>query len=80
MRKKKAKCRLRNVERSKNHKYILLFVGDEKSILNSPCHIFCNENHKILFVNSGAETLEVLKENEVPIIISDQRTPGMDGA
>ena len=63
-----------------HYQYTLLFVDDEKSILNSLRHTFRNENYKILLASSGAEALEILKTNEVSIIISDQRMPGMTGA
>ncbi len=63
-----------------SYQYTLLFVDDEKSILNSLRRTFRNENYKILLASSGAEALEILKTNEVSIIISDQRMPGMTGA
>ena len=53
-----------------NYQYTLLFVDDEKSILNSLRRTFRNENYKILLASSGAEALEILKTNEVSIIIS----------
>ena len=63
-----------------HYQYTLLFVDDEKSILNSLRRTFRNENYKILLASSGAEALEILKTNEVSIIISDHRMPGMTGA
>ena len=63
-----------------NYQYTLLFVHDEKSILNSLHRTFRNDDYKILLANSGLEGLQVLKENDVSIIISDQRMPGMTGA
>ena len=63
-----------------NYQYTLLFVDDEQSILNSMRRLFRNDNYKILLATSGAEGLEVLKENEVSVIISDQRMPGMTGS
>ena len=63
-----------------NYQYTLLFVDDEKSILTSMRRLFRNDNYKILLANSGAEGLEVLKENDVSVIISDQRMPGMTGS
>ncbi len=63
-----------------NYQYTLLFVDDEKSILNSLHRTFRNDDYKILLANSGLEGLQVLKENDVSIIISDQRMPGMTGA
>ena len=62
------------------HQYTLLFVDDEKNILNSIRRLFRTENYNILLANSGSEGLEVLKDHEVSVIISDQRMPGMTGS
>ena len=63
-----------------NYQYTLLFVDDEKSILNSLRRTFRNDNYNILLANSGAEGLELLQDHDVSVIISDQRMPGMTGA
>jgi len=58
----------------------LLLVDDEKSILDS-LYRFCRQRKwKALRANSGAEGLELLKENSIDLIISDMRMPNMDGA
>lgn len=58
----------------------LLLVDDEKSILDS-LYRFCRQRKwDALRANSGAEGLEVLKENTVDVIVSDMRMPNMDGA
>ena len=62
------------------HQYALLFVDDEKNILNSIRRLFRTENYNILLANSGSEGLEVLKDHDVSVIISDQRMPGMTGS
>jgi len=62
------------------HQYTLLFVDDEKNILNSIRRLFRTENYNILLANSGSEGLEVLKDHDVSVIISDQRMPGMTGS
>jgi response regulator RpfG family c-di-GMP phosphodiesterase len=62
------------------HQYTLLFVDDEKNILNSIRRLFRTENYNILLANSGSEGLEVLKDHDVSGIISDQRMPGMTGS
>ena len=63
-----------------NYQYTLLFVDDEKSILNSLHRTFRNDDYKILLANSGPECLQVHKDNDVSIIISDQRMLGMTSA
>ena len=62
------------------HQFTLLFVDDEKNILNSIRRLFRTENYNILLANSGSEGLEVLKDHDVSVIISDQRMPGMTGS
>ena len=62
------------------HQYTLLFVDDEKNIINSIRRLFRTENYNILLADSGSEGLEVLKDHDVSVIISDQRMPGMTGS
>ena len=62
------------------HQYTLLFVDDEKNILNSIRRLFRTENYNILLANSGSEGLEILKDHDVSVIISDQRMPAMTGS
>lgn len=57
----------------------LLLVDDEASILSSLRRLLRNEGYRILTANSGSEGLQVLAENEVDVIVSDQRMPGMTG-
>ncbi len=57
----------------------LLLVDDEPNILSALNRVFRGENYRIFRANSGAEGLELLKEQDVGVIISDQRMPGMTG-
>ncbi len=57
----------------------LLLVDDEKSVLNTLKRLLRKEEYKIITASSGAEGLEVLKNNNVQVIISDQRMPQMSG-
>lgn len=58
----------------------VLFVDDESNILSTIKRQFRNIEYKLLFANSGKEGLEVLKNEEVSVIISDMKMPEMDGA
>jgi len=58
----------------------LLFVDDEANILSSLKRLFRPLGYTILTATSGKEGLEILKQNEVDLIISDMRMPEMDGA
>jgi len=57
----------------------LLLVDDEVNILSSLTRLLRRDGYKILRASSGKEGLEILKENEIGVIISDQRMPEMTG-
>ncbi|WP_310384202.1 EAL domain-containing protein [Roseateles sp.] len=57
----------------------LLLVDDEPNVVSSLKRLFRRDGHKILSASSGAEGLELLAKNQVDVIISDQRMPGMTG-
>ena len=61
-----------------NKKFSLLFVDDEKRILTSLRSIFRKE-YQVFVANSGAEALELLDNNTIDVVVSDQRMPGMLG-
>jgi DNA-binding NtrC family response regulator len=60
----------------KRHK--LLIVDDEKEILRSLTLTF-TENHEVFTASSGAEALEIIKQQDIALIITDQRMPQMTG-
>jgi len=57
----------------------LLLVDDEEAILRSLVRLFRNQGYNILTAGSGAEALRLIEANEVHVILSDQRMPGMSG-
>ncbi len=57
----------------------LLFVDDEQGILNSLRRLFIDDNVRILTSTSGAEAIELIKSNDIAVIVSDHRMPGMSG-
>lgn len=59
---------------------VLLLVDDEENILRSLRRTFHRAGYKILIANSGEEGLKLLEKNEVGVIVSDQRMPGMTGS
>ena len=61
-----------------DHKISLLYVDDEINNLNA-FKASLRRDYNILTAESGEEALEVLKENKVHIIITDQRMPKMTG-
>jgi response regulator RpfG family c-di-GMP phosphodiesterase len=61
------------------HQYTLLCIDDEKNILNALKRLLRKENFRLLTGHSGKEGLEILAANEVQVVLSDQRMPGMNG-
>lgn len=56
----------------------LLVVDDEKEILRSLKLTF-TEDHEVFTASSGAEALEILQQQDIALIITDQRMPVMTG-
>src|SRR4051812_36141806 len=59
-------------------RHTLLVVDDEVDVLESLRHLF-HRSYRVLTANSGAEALGLLGREEVHLILSDQRMPGMSG-
>ena len=57
----------------------LLLVDDEENITSALVRLLRRDGYNILRANSGEAGLELLAQNEVGVIISDQRMPGMTG-
>jgi len=60
-------------------KRTVLFVDDEELILRSLKIAFLEEQFNQLFAESAQEALEILQKEQVHIIVTDIRMPGMDG-
>ncbi len=57
----------------------VLFVDDEKSILNTLNRELRMENYKKLFAENGDEALKILSENEIAVIVTDLNMPRITG-
>lgn len=57
----------------------LLLVDDEENITSSLSRMLRRDGYRILRAGSGQEGLEVLSQNPVGVIVSDQRMPEMTG-
>jgi FixJ family two-component response regulator len=57
----------------------LLLVDDEENITAALVRLLRRDGYRILRASSGEAGLELLAQNEVGVIISDQRMPGMTG-
>jgi signal transduction histidine kinase len=58
--------------------HTLLIVDDEPDVLDSLRHQF-HRNYRVLTRTSGKEAVETLEADDVDLILSDQRMPGMTG-
>ena len=56
----------------------VMFVDDEKRVLTSMKALFRRE-YNVHLANSGNEALELLERQDMDVIVSDQRMPGMTG-
>ncbi|MGO9137274.1 MAG: response regulator [Syntrophales bacterium] len=62
-----------------DYPYTILCVDDEENILSSLRRLLRGEDYRVMTAASAMEGLKVLEENEVHLIISDQRMSGMSG-
>jgi len=59
-------------------RHTILAVDDEPANLRMVERLLRKE-HRVLTANSGEEALEILRQEQVSLIITDQRMPGMNG-
>ena len=57
----------------------LLLVDDEENITSALTRLLRRDGYQIFRANSGKQGLEILAQNQVGVIISDQRMPEMTG-
>lgn len=57
----------------------ILFVDDEEFVLRALKRLFMDDSYTILTASSGEEGLEIIKEEEPQVIVSDYRMPRMNG-
>ncbi len=62
-----------------DEKRTLLFVDDEIRILRSIERSLLDEPYTLLFAESGENALKLLETNEVHVIVTDMRMPGISG-
>ncbi|AGH45677.1 response regulator [Paraglaciecola psychrophila] len=58
----------------------VLCVDDELDIIHAMKRLLRKQNYNLLFASSGEKALEVMRQNNVDLIISDMRMPAMSGA
>lgn len=60
-------------------RHTVLCVDDEVNILHSIKRLLRKEGYRLLTASSGVEALKILEENNVHLVLSDQRMPQMSG-
>lgn len=63
----------------RTRQHTVLCVDDEQNILSSLKRLLRKESYRLLTAASGPEGLEILANNDIDMVISDQRMPGMSG-
>jgi len=61
------------------NQHTVLCVDDEENILHSIKRLLRKEGYWLLTASSGVEALKILEENNVHLVLSDQRMPQMSG-
>jgi len=64
---------------AKVQRLTLLIVDDNPKILSSLGRVLQNKGYRLLTAESAEKGLELLALNEVQVVVSDQRMPGMSG-
>ena len=56
----------------------ILFVDDEKRVLNSMRGLF-RRDYELFLTTDGAEAVQLVVQNDIDVIVADQRMPGISG-
>ena len=57
----------------------ILFVDDEKQILRALKRLFVSSDYEVHFADGGERALELVKEQDFDLLVTDIRMPEMDG-
>lgn len=60
-------------------KETVLFVDDQKSILNYTRSVFQDRGLEIITASSAEEALKIIDEQNIAVVVSDNQMPGMSG-
>ena len=63
----------------KDYRYTILCIDDEESILSALRRVLRTENYQIITATNTIDGLKLLCENEIHLVISDQRMPEISG-
>lgn len=57
----------------------ILFVDDEKLITNSLRRGLLDEKYRKFFANSGEDALGIMERENISVLVTDMKMPGMNG-
>ena len=57
----------------------ILFVDDEKAILDISMEYFQSKGYQVFTANNGLEALKILRETDITCCVTDIDMPRMDG-
>ena len=57
----------------------ILLVDDEQGVISALKRVLMEESYEIFTANSGADGLNIMKNNRIKLVVSDERMPGMSG-
>ena len=57
----------------------ILFVDDDANVIKSLVRLFSSNKYQLYTVNTGARGLELVEQNEFPVVVADFRMPFMSG-
>ncbi|MEC5163671.1 MULTISPECIES: EAL domain-containing protein [unclassified Janthinobacterium] len=77
---REGRCLPPHLLRMQKQKRTLLLVDDEQNIVASLKRLLRRDDYQIFTANSGQEGLDLLAHQQIDVIVSDQRMPGMIGA
>jgi len=67
------------IEQPAEQQPTLLLVDDEENILNALTRMLRRDGYRILTATNAQDALDILGRNDVQVVISDQRMPGISG-
>lgn len=59
--------------------YKLLLVDDTPNILKALKRVFAEENYKVFTAESASEAQQILKQETIDVLITDENMPGVSG-
>jgi DNA-binding NtrC family response regulator len=59
--------------------YLILIVDDEEGVRSGLSELLKDEGYTVLCAEDGEQALDILRKNQIDLILTDMRMPGMSG-